>query len=200
MIRIVIAEDHQALIDGMKVFIENENDIEIVGQANDGETLLEIVRSKKPDIVLTDIRMPKIDGITATRTIKSLFPEIKVIAFSMFEQQDAIEDMKNAGAIDYIVKNAPMQKVVDAIRNAFENNGNPESAIKIKQHEKFSLSTREKEILKLIGQGMSSQEIADHLFIGKTTVDSHRKNLIKKLNIEGKNDLIRIAVERNYNV
>ncbi len=200
MIRIVIAEDHQALIDGMKVFIENESDMEIVGEAVDGETLLEIVRWKKPDIVLTDIRMPKMDGISATRTIKSIFPEIKVIAFSMFEQQDAIEDMKNAGASDYIVKNAPMQKVVEAIRNVYENDGSFENPIKLKSQNGFSLSSREKEILKLIGQGMSSQEIADHLFIGKTTVDSHRKNLIKKLNIEGKNDLIRIAMERNYNI
>ena len=90
MIKLAIAEDHQSLIDGLKIFLEYEDDIKIVGEANDGERLLEIVRLKNPDIVLTDIRMPKMDGITATKEIKKHFPQCKVIAFSMFEQEEAV--------------------------------------------------------------------------------------------------------------
>ena len=91
MITLVIAEDHQALIDGLKLFLKNEPDILIVGEANDGEALIDIVKSKRPTIVLTDIRMPKCDGIVATKIIKDLFPDTKVIAFSMFDQAEAID-------------------------------------------------------------------------------------------------------------
>jgi len=199
MITIVIAEDHQALIDGMKIFIENENDMKIVGEANDGESLLEIVRKKVPNVVLTDIRMPKMDGISATRVIKKVFPEIKVIAFSMFEQEDAIDQMKAAGASGYIMKNLPMQSVVEAIRTVIEEGESYfDDSFKTAIKDSENLSNREKEILKLIGEGKSSLEIADLLFIGKSTVDSHRKNLIKKLNIHGKTDLIRVAMDRKY--
>lgn len=198
MIKIVIAEDHQALIDGMKIFIENEADMQVVGEANNGEELIEIVRKTIPDVVLTDIRMPKMDGITATNAIKSVFPEVKIIAFSMFEQEDAIAQMRRAGASGYIMKNLPMHAVVDAIRKVMDEESYFETSMKTAKVDNENLSSREKEILKLIGQGKSTLEIAEILCIGKTTVDSHRKNLGKKLNLTGKNDLIRVAMERKY--
>ena len=117
MITIAIAEDHQSLIDGIKIFLEYEDDIKVVGEANDGERLLEIVRAKKPDVVLTDIRMPKMDGITAARQIKKEFPTCKVIAFSMFEQEEAMTQMQDAGASGYIMKNASLKVVLAAIRS-----------------------------------------------------------------------------------
>ena len=117
MITVAIAEDHQSLIDGIKLFMEYEDDIKIVGEANDGERLLEIVRLKKPDVVLTDIRMPKMDGITATRQIKKEMPQCKVIAFSMFEQDEAIAQMETAGASGYILKNSSLKMVITAIRS-----------------------------------------------------------------------------------
>lgn len=201
MITLAIAEDHQALIDGMKLFLKNEADIQIVGEANDGEALIELVRLKRPSIVITDIRMPKCDGISATKTIKEEFPNTKVIAFSMFDQAEAIEQMKQAGASGYIMKNATLQKVLEAIRTVdkkglyFDN-----SILTVDEFTKevIILSKREKDILRLIGEGHSSQEIADLLSIGKATVDTHRKNIIKKINVQGKTDLIRFAIERKY--
>lgn len=201
MITLAIAEDHQALIDGMKLFFKNEIDIMIVGEANDGEELIELVKSKRPSVVITDIRMPKCDGITATRIIKKQFPETKIIAFSMFEQDEAIEQMKAAGASGYIMKNSSLQTVLDAIRTVARNETFFDDAISAKDSqtkEAIILSSREKEILRLVGEGKSSQEIADTLNIGKSTVDTHRKNIIKKFNITGKNDLLRFAVERKY--
>lgn len=201
MITLAIAEDHQALIDGMKLFFKNEIDIMIVGEANDGEELIELVKSKRPSVVITDIRMPKCDGITATRSIKKQFPETKIIAFSMFEQDEAIEQMKAAGASGYIMKNSSLQTVLDAIRTVARNETFFDDAIAAKDSqtkEAIILSSREKEILRLVGEGKSSQEIADTLNIGKSTVDTHRKNIIKKFNITGKNDLLRFAVERKY--
>lgn len=201
MITVIIAEDHQALIDGIKLSIEYEEDIRVIGEANDGEILIDLVRKKQPSIVITDIRMPKCDGISATKIIKKEFPEIKVIAFSMFDQNEAVEQMKKAGASGYIMKNSSLKKVLEAIRIVAKNGVFYDDAITSKDtltNEDIMLSTREKEILRLIGEGKSSQEIADLLFIGKTTVDTHRKNILRKLNIHGKTDLIRFAVERKY--
>jgi len=201
MITIIIAEDHQALIDGIKLSLEYEDDIAVIGEANDGEVLIELVKSKRPQVVITDIRMPKCDGITATRIIKKEFPEIKIIAFSMFDQAEAIEQMKKAGAAGYIMKNSSLKKLIEAIRTVAKNETYFDDAISTKDNltkEEIILSSREKEIVRLIGEGKTSQEIADILFIGKSTVDTHRKNIIKKMNIYGKTDLIRFAVERKY--
>lgn len=201
MIRIVIAEDHQALIDGIKLALEYEEDITVIGEALDGEMLIELVKNKKPDIVVTDIRMPKCDGITATRIIKKKFPSINIIAFSMFDQDEAIEQMKNAGAIGYIMKNSSLKKLVEAIKSVAKNTPFYDDAIITKDtttKEEIILSTREKEILRLVGEGKTSQEIADILFVAKSTIDTHRKNILKKMNIYGKTDLIRFAIERKY--
>ena len=201
MITLAIAEDHQALIDGMKLFFKNETDIMVVGESNDGEKLIELVKNKRPSVVITDIRMPKCDGIMATRIIKSQYPETKVIAFSMFDQDEAIEQMKAAGASGYIMKNSSLQTVLDAVRAVARNETFFDDAITTKDCQTkgvIILSSREKEILRLVGEGKSSQEIADTLHIGKSTVDTHRKNIIKKFNITGKNDFLRFAVERKY--
>lgn len=201
MITLAIAEDHQALIDGMKLLFKDEADIIIVGEANDGEALIELVKNKRPSIVITDIRMPKCDGIVATKIIKEKYPLTKVIAFSMFDQDEAIEQMRIAGASGYIMKNSSLQTLLDAIRSVARNETFFDNAITAKDEgskETIILSSREKEILRLVGEGKSSQEIADILTIGKATVDTHRKNLMKKINIKGRTELIRFAVERKY--
>jgi len=201
MITIVLAEDHQSLIDGIKLSLEYEDDITVVGEANDGTVLVDLVRKKQPQVVITDIRMPKCDGIAATKIIKKEFPNIKVIAFSMFDQTEAVNQMKLAGATGYIMKNSPLKKLVEAIRKVAKGETFYDDAITsfdTTSKEEILLSSREKEILRLIGEGKTSQEIADQLFIGKSTVDTHRKNILKKMNIHGKTDLIRFAVERKY--
>nr|WP_322624647.1 response regulator transcription factor [uncultured Flavobacterium sp.] len=201
MIKLAIAEDHQALIDGMKVFLEYETDLQIVGEAGNGDRLLDIVRSKNPDVVLTDIRMPVMDGITATRHIKKEFPNCKVIAFSMFEQEEAIQQMQDAGASGYILKNSSLKNVLEAIRTVYRGETYFDSGLKKQEKtdsDEVPLSKREKEILKLVGEGKTSQEIADTLFIGKATVDTHRKNILKKLNLQGKSELMRYSMEKKY--
>ncbi|MBL7885177.1 MAG: response regulator transcription factor [Flavobacterium sp.] len=201
MITIALAEDHQALIDGIKLSLEYEDDISVVAEANDGELLIDLVRKKQPAVVITDIRMPKCDGILATKIIKKEFPHIKVIAFSMFDQSEAVNQMKLAGATGYIMKNSPLKKLIEAIRIVSKGAtfyDDTITAFDTTSKEEILLSSREKEILRLIGEGKTSQEIADQLFIGKSTVDTHRKNILKKMNIHGKTDLIRFAVERKY--
>lgn len=202
MITIAIAEDHQALIDGIQSYLEYEDGIKIVGHANDGEALLEIVRKRSPKIALCDIRMPKIDGIVATKIIQKQYPETKVIAFTMFDQEDAIRQMLDAGAVGYILKNSSLQIVLDAIRTVADGKTYFDKKIHLPSAErnksKSVLSSREREILGLISRGKTSHEIADQLFIGKSTVDTHRKNMIRKLGLSGPGELLRYALEKKY--
>jgi len=205
MTRIVIAEDHQSLIDGVCLLFEQEEEYSIVGMANDGEKLIEIVEKKQPEIVLTDIRMPKIDGITATKIIKKKYPKIKVITFSMFDQQEAIKQMINAGASGYILKNSGLSDVKNAISKVMAGETYYDAALNLSFLEKENgnekksiLSKSEKDILRLIGQGSTSNEIADIRFCSVSTVETHRKNMIRKLGLQGKGELLRYAIEKKY--
>lgn len=204
MIRIAIAEDHQSLIDGIKLLLEYEDDIEIVGTVNDGEALLKLVRLKQPNVVITDIRMPKMDGITATKAIKEELPHTKILGFTMFDQKAAIQQMLDAGASGYLLKNSPLEEVLRAVRSVYNGNTYFDTNIEIEKENdtnkksKGLLTKRQVEILGLIAQGKTSREIADILFIGVHTVDTHRKNMIRILGLQGKGELMRYALERKY--
>lgn len=206
MIRLAIAEDHTSLIDGIKVFFEYEEDIELLGFATNGKELLELAKNKRINFVITDIRMPIMDGIQLTRALTAQYPEIKVLAFTMFDQDEAVKQMLNAGAKGYILKNAGLKELLHAIRtihkgeNYFDYNIQVPDAENLKsgRREKGLLTKRELEILKLIGVGKINQEIADELFIGKTTVETHRKNMMRKLDISGSGELLRYALQNKY--
>ncbi|MCM4157347.1 response regulator transcription factor [Gramella sp. AN32] len=203
MIRLIIAEDHRALIDGIKIFLEYEEDIEFLGFAQNGQELLELTKRKRPNLIITDIRMPVMDGIDATREILKLFPEIKIIAFTMFDQDDAVSQMLKAGAKGYILKNSSLKELLFAIRQVhlgetyYDPNISLESSGEISKT-KAVLTKRQQEILKLIGKGKTNQEIATKLFIGKTTVETHRKNMIRKLDLHGAGELLRYALDKKY--
>ena len=206
MITVAIAEDHQSLVDGINLFLKYEENISIVGTANDGEALLEIVRKKRPMVVLTDIKMPKIDGIAVTKLIKKEFPETKIIAFTMFSQEEAISQMIAAGASGYLLKNSPLEEVLSAIKAVAEGNTFFDSAIDLSFLDEDSntttnkplLSKSESEILWYIGQGKSTSEIANLRFTAVSTVEKHRKNMIHKLGLSGKGELLRYALDKKY--
>lgn len=202
MITVAIAEDHQALVDGIKSYVKYEEDISIIGHANNGEELLKLVRLKQPKVVLCDIRMPKLDGIEATRVILNELPHTKVVAFTMFDQDAAVQQMLAAGAQGYILKNSSLEVVLEAIRTVVDGKTYYDKKIHLPNAEKNStksvLSSREREILQLIAKGRTSHQIADQLFIGKSTVDTHRKNMIRKLGLSGAGELLRYAVEKKY--
>ena len=205
MIRLAIAEDHQSLIDGLELLLKYEEDIEIVGTANDGEELLKIVQKKEPNVIVTDIRMPKMDGIQATKIIKKEFPHIQVLAFTMFDQDEAVTQMLDAGASGYILKNTALNEVLQAILTVAEGKTYFDANINVTRlndqkptTKKGLLTKRQKEILALIAQGKTSREIGEELFIGVHTVDTHRKNMIRILGIKGKGELLRYALEKKY--
>lgn len=211
MITIAMAEDHQMLIDGVVSFFEFNDHIKIIGTVNNGEDLIKLVEKKQPKLVITDIRMPKIDGIEATKHIKKNYPNIKVLAMTMFDQHEAIKKMIDAGATGYILKNSGIKMLSKAIEEV--TNGNtffdPNVAfnfineyvnhnVTVGKEETVILSKREKEILNLIARGLTSKQIANELFIAKTTVDTHRKNMLRKLDLNGTNELIKYAIDKKY--
>ena len=211
MITIAIAEDHQMLIDGVKSFFEYDEDINIIGAVNNGQELVKLVSLKQPKLVITDIRMPIMDGIQATKQIKKDFPHIKVLAMTMFDQPEAIKQMLDAGATGYLLKNSGIKMLSEAIhtvangetffdKNVALNfmNDYIEDNVKVGKSDKVVLSNREKEILHLIANGRTSKEIAEKLFIAKTTVDTHRKNMIRKLQLNSGNELIKYAIDKKY--
>ncbi|XLS29472.1 response regulator [Flavobacteriaceae bacterium M23B6Z8] len=202
MIRIAFAEDHTALIEGIQLFLEYEEDIEMVGMATNGKELLEIVARKRPHVVITDIRMPIMDGIAATKEICRCYSQTKVIAFTMFEQDQAIIEMLQAGASGYLLKNSSLKELLAAIRTVAQGNTFYDATIVLPElknsHKNSVLTKRQIEILKLIAQGKTNQEIADLLFIGKSTVETHRKNMIRTLGLQGSGELLRYALEKKY--
>ena len=211
MITVVMAEDHQMLIDGVTSFFEYNDEINIIGSVNNGEELIKLVSLKQPKLVITDIRMPIMDGIQATKIIKKKFPHINVLAMTMFDQPDAIKQMLDAGATGYILKNSGIKmlsKAIIAVANRqtffdpnvafnFMNNYIDDN-VTIGKSDKIILSNREKEILNLIANGKTSKEISETLFIAKTTVDTHRKNMIRKLDLSSGNELVKYAIDMKY--
>ncbi|MDX1463159.1 MAG: response regulator transcription factor [Marinirhabdus sp.] len=206
MIKIAIAEDHQSLMDGIELLLRYEEDITIVGMVNDGEALLQIVAQYRPDVVLTDIKMPKLDGIAATKTITKLYPDTKVVAFSMFDQEDAVHQMVAAGAVGYLLKDSPLEEVLNAVHAVFNgatffDKSLPPSLFdptSQKTTSKGKLSKSEREILTMIGEGKTTSQIADLRFTAVSTVEKHRKNMIRKLGLSGKGELLRYALEKKY--
>ncbi|OYU83223.1 MAG: DNA-binding response regulator [Flavobacterium sp. BFFFF2] len=199
MIRVLIAEDHQSVVDGVKLALNNEPDLCLVGSVTDGVQLLEQTAILTPDVVITDIRMPNMSGVEATREIAKRFPNIPVIAFSMFDNPEVFAQMKQAGAKGYLLKIASLATLVDAIRvvAAGDYFFDPLLMKSALPNPELMLSPRERDIVRCIGQGKSSQEIADTLFISKETVNTHRKNILKKIQEYGMSDLVRFAMELN---
>lgn len=202
MITIVLAEDHNALIDGVKLYVEYMEDIRFLGSANNGNDLLDLIERKRPNVVITDIRMPIMDGIEATRIITKKYPATKVIAFTMFDQDEAVHEMLLAGAKGYILKNSSLKELVNAVHLVAGGEEYYDASITINTTAKTTkdnpLTARQIDILKLIAMGKTNQEIGELLFIGKTTVETHRKNMIRALNLHGAGELLRYALEKKY--
>ncbi|PQJ77815.1 response regulator [Polaribacter porphyrae] len=211
MITVAMAEDHQMLIDGVKSFFEYDENINIIGTVNNGQELVKLVQLKQPKLVITDIRMPIMDGIQATRIIKKSLPHVNVLAMTMFDQPDAIKQMLDAGATGYILKNSGIKMLSKAIVTVaggetffdpnvafnFMNNYIDDN-VTIGKSDKVLLSKREREILQEIANGKTSKQISETLFIAKTTVDTHRKNMIRKLDLSSGNELVKYAIDKKY--
>jgi len=208
-IRLLLVDDHQIVRAGLRMLFMAEPDMEIVGEADNAEEALEAVCALGPDVVLMDVAMPGISGIEATRRIKEANPEVKVLALTMHEDEQYFFEMLNAGASGYMPKRAAPDDLVSAIRvvnqgevylypslakllvkDFLERTGTSlESAAEI-------LTPREREILTQIAEGYTNREIAQELTISPKTVDRHRENIMRKLNLHSRVELVKYAIEK----
>ncbi len=206
--RLLIVDDHQMLIDGIKALLQDEKKFDIIAEAHNGNQALEIISNTPIDIVLTDINMPEMNGVELAQKIKSFNPEIKILALSMFSEQQTIRDMVDAGVSGYILKNTGRDELVGALNKIatggifFGDEVTNEMMRMMNQQEKshgqeesVSLTFREKEILKLIAKEYSNLQIAEELFISERTVETHRKNIFRKTNTKSIVGLIKYAIE-----
>lgn len=202
-IRIAIADDHPLVSQGLKSLIEDQPDISLVGVAENGAELLKILHLMPVDIALVDIDMPIKNGIDTTKEITLNFPATRVIILSMHDEKAMIKQLMELGAHGYLLKNCVQAELLLAVRNVAAGKKHfsgditmallSDDTIISESPELKELTTREIEILTLIATGQSNKEIGDHLFISHRTVDTHRTNLMKKLNVHNIAGLIRIA-------
>jgi two-component system, NarL family, response regulator NreC len=202
-IRVLVVDDHAILRDGIRSLLERQNDIDVIGEAENGAVGLALAEELKPDIVLMDVAMPEMNGLEATRKIKEQHPEMKVLILTQHDNQEYIEPLLKAGASGYVLKRSGGKEVVSAIRQVFEQGGFLEPSIvrQVLDHYQNDkepkaeptpyLTEREREVLKLIVQGKSTKEIATQLNISPKTVSVHRSNLMTKLNVHNTLDLLR---------
>jgi DNA-binding NarL/FixJ family response regulator len=207
MARVIIADDHQMFIDGLKSMLEEIDGIEVVGEARNGQEAVALCDQEDVDIVIMDISMPVMDGIEATGVIKHQHPDIKVLGLSMYNDKNFIADILKTGASGYILKNTGKQELVNAL-STLQHGGSyldtevsntllkSFTAKEPSRHMVEKLSDREMEVLEAIAKGLTTQEIAKKLFISKNTVETHRKNLLYKLEARNTAELITNAYKR----
>lgn len=208
--RIVIAEDHRILREGLKSLLASKPEYNVVGEAEDGLDAISIVRESNPDLVLLDLSMPKLDGLSAMRDIKKIRPETKILALTVHADEDYVLEAFNAGADGYCLKDAGRTELLMAIESIFSGKsyfspgiadkvleGYLEGRRKIKSTSAWeTITRREREVLKLIGEGYKNKEIADLLCISVKTVEKHRSNIMKKLDLHNAAALTAYAIEK----
>ena len=207
MISVILVDDHVIMRDGLRRLLAAESDIEIVGEADNGRQAVKIALDKNPDIVIMDIAMKDMNGIEATRQIKEENPKIKVIALSMHSERQIVIGILRAGASGYLLKDSTSTELVEAIRTVYRGRKYISQNIsdiilqEISEVKKDSevigvdrLTNRESEILQLIAEGNSTKRIAEVLFISPKTVESHRANIMEKLDIHNLPELTKYAI------
>ncbi len=202
IIRVLIADDHTIVRSGVRLLLEAETDIEVVGEALDGQEALALVEQLHPNVVLMDIAMPGVDGLEATKKIISQWPETRILVLTMQRSDEYFFEMIKAGASGYVLKGAETSELIHALRVVAKGEVflYPSMAGKLvkgylssldgSKNALSNLSKREQEILRLLADGYTNKEIAEKLFVSPSTVHTHRSNLMNKLNLNSRRDLI----------
>jgi DNA-binding NarL/FixJ family response regulator len=200
-IKLFIVDDHYMVIEGIHSLLQNEKDIEWMGHAMNAASCLAFLQQEKPDVILMDINLPDKSGIDLCKEVKEKYPSIQILGLSTFNQQSFIEKMIGSGASGYVIKNATQQELMEAIHTVVKGKEylSFDAAVTLRkpdtQNNTPVITRREKEVLELITEGMTNNEIARQLFISSTTVDTHRKNLLSKLRAKNTASLVRIATQ-----
>src|SRR5215831_4131709 len=214
-IRVLIADDHALFRRGLEMVLEEEDDIDLVGQASDGAEAVAVAGESLPDVVLMDIRMPKSSGIEACRAIKEVAPSAKIVMLTISDEEEDLFEAIRAGASGYLLKDIPLDEVAEAVRAVHGGQSliNPSMAGKLltefatlarRDGEERAqevpaprLTEREMQVLKLVARGMNNRDIAKELFISENTVKNHVRNILEKLQIHSRMEAVMIAVREN---
>jgi len=211
-IRILLAEDHVIVREGTRELVQHEDDMEVVGEAGDGEEAVQFAIQTKPDVIIMDITMPKLNGIEATKRIKSLLPLTAILILTAYDNDQYVSALLEAGAAGYLLKNVKGRELIDAVRavHAGESVLHPKIARKVlnrfavsgvKQEPESAtsiLSERELEVLKLAAKGLSNREIAKKLFLSVRTVQAHLGNVFNKLDIGSRTEAILYGLKKGW--
>lgn len=209
-IQVAIADDHEVFRDGLKSFLQKSNDFEVAGEAATGKQLISLCKETRPDVVLMDIIMPVMDGIEATAYISEHFPDVRVIALSMFNQDHLILDMVKAGASGYLIKNAHKNEIIEAIHSVYRNKpyycsstslklarliGASQFGPKAKQKPIFS--SKERAIIKMICEEKTTREIGDKLNMSFRTAEEYRQKIREKMDVKGTAGMVIYAIRND---
>lgn len=208
-IRVLLADDHTILRDGIRALLVDQADIEVIGEAEDGLSTVKMVGKLKPDVVIMDIAMPLLNGLEATRQIQRDYPQVKVLILTMHENEEYIRQVLAAGALGYVLKDAAAHDLLGAIRAVHRGEAVLSPAITRLVIEDYlrwgdirpadtsnGLTPREREILQLIAEGYTNKEIAEILSLSVKTIQSHRSNLMGKLDLHDRGELIKYAIQK----
>ena len=208
-IRVLLADDHTILRDGIRALLEDQQDIEVIGEAEDGQTAVKMAAQLDPDIVIMDIAMPLLNGLEATRHIRRDSPQVKVLILTMHDNEEYIRQVLAAGAFGYVLKDAAARDLLGAIRAVYNGESVLSPAITRLVIEDYlrwgdiqpmdasnELTSREREVLQLIAEGYTNKEIAEILCLSIKTIQSHRMNLMSKLDLHDRGELIKYAIQK----
>jgi DNA-binding NarL/FixJ family response regulator len=205
-IKIIIADDHELFVNGLRLLLKNQTHLTISDVAQDGKELLQIIEKTKPDLVLLDLNMPRLNGIDTARFIKQLYSDVRIIILSTYDQERIIEKAKQLGVDGYLLKNSSEEELLRAIDTVMHggNHYPGSTGSEITDFDKDSkfikhlnLTRRETEIISLIRAGLSNQDIANKLFLSIYTIETHRKNIMQKLNLKTPAALMKYIIENN---
>ncbi len=208
-ITIILADDHELFRDGFRVMLSKQHEILLVAEASNGEELLAQARQLHPDVIVTDIKMPKMDGIEVTRRISQELPQIGIIALSMFDDENLIVDMIEAGAKGYLIKNAGKAEIIEAVKTVYEEGSyycnhtskklaqllaQSNTALTQRMH-KVTFSDREQSIIQLICEEYANKEIAGKLFLSTRTIESYREKILEKMQVKNTAGIVVYAIK-----
>ena len=200
-VKIFIVDDHYMVIEGIRALLQDQKDIVLMGHASNADSCLTFIQNASPDVILMDISMPGKNGIDLCKEVRERYPSVFVIGLSTFNQFTYVDDMIRNGASGYLLKNATKQEITEAIHTVVKGKMymSDEAANTLKNatpQESPVLTRRENEILRLIAEGFANPQIAEKLFLSISTVDTHRKSLMRKLNIKNTALLVRYAIDQ----
>ena len=209
-IRVLLADDHTILRAGLRMMLNAQPDIEVVGEASDGRQAINEAQRLTPEVILMDITMPECNGIEATRQVKRLLPDVRVLVLTMHENEEYLFQVLRAGASGYMLKEAADTELISAIRvvssGRFYLSPSAQTMMvsdylqRVRTGEERdsygALTEREREILKLVAEGYTNNQIAERLFISPKTVDTHRTHIMDKLNLHSRAELVKYAMRR----